>query len=135
MFKLPARYPRRREKQHVAHDVNELWRLVARNYESMDAKAPAGHKARVFVHLADDPATPILVNGVESDRNRSVILLHSMLEDTLEDADPQLAMLSERLVFVDESTVTRVEIRYILSEHSTGFTLYAASRELDGTAE
>jgi hypothetical protein len=119
----------------VAHFVNELWGLVARNYERMDMNAPAGHKARVFVHLTDETAIPLLVNGVESDRNRSVVLLHCLLEDTLEDADPQIAMLSDRLLFVDESTVTRVEIRYILSEHSTGFTLRTDSQELDGIAE
>jgi hypothetical protein len=99
--------------------VHPFWSTVGRNYASLEASAPDGYSPEVEVHLVDDPA-PIPVCIVESRRDYSWVLLHSRVEGK---DDAHNAYPSDRYIFVEQSRVARVEIRYVReTELAMGFT-------------
>jgi hypothetical protein len=113
----------------VAQFVNPFWRTVARNYEAMRANAPQGYMAVVVAYFVGD-STPCLVGVVESRRDDTRLLLHSIIEGA---DDPNTAHPSDRLIFVDESQLSRVEVIYVSEEpqprHPVGFRLQELSEE------
>jgi hypothetical protein len=109
--------------------VNRFWRTVASNYEAMNAHAPEGYTAVVLAYFAGEP-TPCPVGVVESSREHSWFLIHSIIERV---DDPITASPTDRLVFADESQLSRVEVCYLRDEpekrHPLGFRLEEASEE------
>jgi hypothetical protein len=99
----------------VAQFVNRFWRTVGSNYEAMNENAPDGYKAVVLAYFVGDQ-TPVPVGVVESRRDYSFFLIHSIIENV---EKPTIASPTDRLVFADESQLSRVEIRYLRDEPET----------------
>jgi hypothetical protein len=101
---------------------NHFWRTVGRNYTSLEANPPDGHVPQAEVHLVGEQV-PVPVQVVESQRTHSWVLLHSIVEG---EDDPGAAHPSDRYIFVEQSQIARVEIRYVRKGRTpTGFSVRA----------
>jgi hypothetical protein len=116
----------------VAQFGGQFWRIVARNYEGMNESAPEGHTTVVIAYFVGDP-TAYPVGVVESSRDNTWFLIHWIIERV---DDPTTASPTDRLIFSDESQLSRVEVRYLRDEpesrHPLGFRVEEASEEPSG---
>jgi hypothetical protein len=105
--------------------VHPLWSVVGRNYASLEADPPDGYLPRTEVHLVGEYA-PIPVGVVETRRDYPWVLLHSIVEGEDDASHP-----SDRYIFVPESRIARVEIRYVRKgEFPIGFSVRDASEDV-----
>lgn len=88
-------------------DRNRLWRSVRDNWAAFDDNAPDGYEAVVEVYLSG-AAAPVLLKQVQTTRDPAFaweLLLSSDVSSS--DAHP-----SDRLTFVPEHLIGRVEVSY-----------------------
>lgn len=96
--------------------------MVGRNHASLEANPPEGYAPRTEVHIVDEEA-PVPVRLVETRRDYPWVLLHSR-----HDADRPHP--NDRYIFVHESRLAHVEIRYVRkAEFPTGFSVRDTSAE------
>jgi hypothetical protein len=116
----------------MAQFGSRFWRIIANNYEGMNENAPEGHTAVVLAYFVGD-STPCTVGLVETRRDNAWFLIHSIIERV---DDPTSASSTDRLIFSDESQLSRVEVRYMRDElesrHPLGFRVEEASEDPSG---
>jgi hypothetical protein len=107
-----------------------LWRVVGNNYRSLEAHAPEGYAPVADVYLAGVEA-PIRLHQAETHREQPWVLLHSY--DPEGEGDAAKAYPEDRLVFVHESLVTRVELRFVRKADAPFGFSHREKTDTDGT--
>jgi hypothetical protein len=102
-----------------AYDNHFVWRIIENNRAAAQQHAPDGYQAIVEAHLLYREA-PIVVSKVETQRDQPWVLLHSYGPDHGDgNAHPD-----DTLVFVPETHIDRVELRFVRTgRYPAGFTV------------